>query len=113
MALITLVHAQQEVPLTPEQIATKTTDWMKSTLSLNEDQTAQVKDLNLKYAQKNTDLKKSSMSRRQKLETLKANDDAKEAQLKRIFTADQYKTWSVKKEEMKELMKEKIKKNRG
>jgi len=113
LVFISFVHAQQEPSLTPEQIATKTTEWMKSNLNLNEDQTAQVQDVNLKYATRNMDLKKSSMGRRQKLQTLKANEDAKDKELKRIFTGDQYKIWEVKKEEIKELIKEKAKKNKG
>jgi hypothetical protein len=113
MVFISIVHAQQAGQATPEQIATKTTEWMKTNLNLNEDQTAQVHDVNLKYATRNMDLKKSSMGRRQKLQTLKANEDAKDKELKRIFTADQYKIWEVKKEEIKELIKEKAKKNKG
>ena len=112
LVVITLVHAQQKVPLTAEEIATKTTEWMKTTLSLTEDQVGQVKDINLKYATRNLDLKKSSLNKKQKLQTLQSNDDAKDKELKRIFSADQYKTWLVKKEEIKEQAKENYKKNK-
>ena len=112
LAVITLVHAQHKTSLTAEEVATKTTEWMRTNLILNEDQVGQVKDINLKYATRNLDLKKSSLNKKQKLQTLQTNDDAKEKELKRIFTTDQYKAWLVKKEEIKELAKENYKKNK-
>lgn len=112
MVVITLVHAQQEAPVTAEEMATKTTEWMKTNLNLNEDQIAQATDINLKYARKNMDLKKSSLNKKQKLQELKSNEDAKEKELKRMLSADQYNTWLVKKKEVKEQLKEKYKKNK-
>ena len=112
LVVITIVHAQQKAPVTAEDMATKTTAWMKTNLNLNEDQIAQANEINLKFARKNMDLKKSSLNKKQKLQTLQSNEDAKEKELKRILSADQYKTWLVKKEEVKEQLKENNKKNK-
>ena len=109
MIVITIVHAQDQKPANAEEIATKTTTWMKTNLNLNENQVEQAKEVNLKYARKNLDLKGSSLGRRQILQTLGDNDFAKDRELKNIFTAEQYKTWLVMREIIKEQLKEKAK----
>ena len=113
LVVITLVHAQQKAPVSAEEMATKTTEWMKTNLNLSEDQVGQANEINLKYARRNMDLKKSSLNKKQKLQMLKSNEDAKEKELKNILSADQYKTWLVKKEEVKEQLKENYKKNKA
>ena len=94
---------------TPEERANKLTDWMKKNLGLNDNQVSQVQALNLKYAQQNESLKGGTDTKEQKMKTMKANETARDAELKGILTADQYKKWQAKKSETKEHMKEHMK----
>jgi hypothetical protein len=47
------------------------------------------------------------------METMKANESSKDAELKTVLTDDQYQSWLQKKEEMKKEMKEKMKEKKG
>jgi len=67
-----------------------------------------VQNINLKYANKTQGLQTQSMSRNEKMQTLKAHDKAKDAELKNIFTTDQYNTYQAKKDEVRKQMKEKM-----
>ena len=92
--------------LTPQEKAAKKTAWMKANLGLSDDQVKQVEPLNLAYAQKNYDLKNNeAISSEEKETQMKKNDEEKDAKLKAIFTAEQFKTYEAKKMEMKEEMK--------
>jgi biopolymer transport protein ExbB/TolQ len=86
---------------------------MKSNLNLTVEQVAQVHPINLKYADKMQDLYLSSQTRRQKFQALKADFNAKDAELKKIFTADQYKTYQAKKEEIKKALKDEMKERKS
>jgi hypothetical protein len=91
---------------TPQEKAAKKTAWMKTNLGLSDDQLKQVEPLNLEYAQKNYDLKSNqALSKEEKETQMKKNDDEKDAKLKTIFSAEQFKTYQAKKMEMKEEMK--------
>jgi hypothetical protein len=109
------VHSQKKTSSTPEERAGKITEWMKTNLQLNDDQVTQVQNINLKYANKTQELQTASMSRKQKLKVLKDNDQVKDAELKNVFTADQYNAYQAKKDEIRKQMKEKMrdKKNHG
>src|SRR5678810_1446141 len=93
--VVHIIYAQKKTSSTPEQRASKLTEWMKTNLQLNDDQVTQVQNINLKYANKTQGLQTQSMSRNEKMQTLKANDKAKDAELKNIFTADQYNTYQA------------------
>ena len=103
-----IAYAQKKTSSTPEERASKLTEWMKTNLQLNDDQVTQVQNINLKYANKTQGLQTQSMSRNEKMQTLKANDKAKDAELKNIFTTDQYNTYQAKKDEVRKQMKEKM-----
>jgi len=90
-----------------DTLATKLTNWMKITLTLSDEQVSQLQEINLKYAEKMVALKRKTIPRRQKLEILNDNDAAKENELKKVFTADQFKLYQAKKEELKKQMKQK------
>jgi hypothetical protein len=105
-----IAYAQKKTSSTPEERASKLTEWMKTNLQLNDDQVTQVQNINLKYANKTQGLQTQSMSRNEKMQTLKANDKAKDAELKNIFTADQYNTYQAKKDEVRKQMKERKRK---
>ena len=96
-------------PKSPEDKAKAITGWMKSNLKLTDDQVKKVYPINEKYAAKNQELQTSTASKMGKLKTLKANDKAKDAELKSIFTADQFSQYQAKKEELKEKFKEEMK----
>jgi hypothetical protein len=82
---------------------------MKTNLQLTAEQAAPVQEINLKYANKMDDLRKSSQGRRAKMQTLKSDNKAKDAELKKILTADQFKTYLAKKDEIKKKFKEEMK----
>jgi hypothetical protein len=92
--------------LTPQEKAAKKTAWMKANLGLSDEQVKQVEPLNLAYAQKNYDLKNNqALSKEEREMQMKKNDDEKDAKLKAIFSAEQFKTYEAKKMEMKAEMK--------
>jgi hypothetical protein len=94
--------------LSPTERATKLTDWMDEELNLTDIQESNVFDVNLKYAKKTESLKNSNLSRREKFQTLKQYDKAKDLDLQEYLYKDQFETYEQKK---KELM-EKIRKNK-
>jgi hypothetical protein len=103
-----IICAQKKTSYTPEERAGKLTEWMKTNLQLNDDQVTQVQDINLKYANKTQGLQTQSMSRKEKMQNLKDNDKAKDAELKNVLTTDQYNSYQAKKEEIRKQMKEKM-----
>ena len=102
------INAQQQSG-DAEAWANKLTDWMKKNLSLTEEQLPQVQEINPKYANKLYALKRNTIPRRQKLEMLKDNDIAKDEEMKKVLTSDQFKSYQTKKEEIKKQMKQKMK----
>jgi hypothetical protein len=105
---VNIAWAQKKTSLTPEERATKITEWMKTNLQLNNDQATQVQTINLKYANKTQELQTHSMSRKQKMQTLKDNDKAKDAELKNVLTTGQYNGYQAKKDEIRKQMKERM-----
>ena len=103
-----VIWGQKKTSSTPEERATKLTEWMKTNLELSGDQVTQVKTINLKYANKTQELQTQSLSRKQKTQILKDNDKAKDAELKDVLTTDQYNNYQAKKEEIRKQMKERM-----
>jgi len=103
-----VIWGQKKTSSTPEERATKLTEWMKTNLQLSGDQVTQVQTLNLKYANKTQELQTQSLSRKQKMQILKDNDKAKDAELKDVLTTDQYNNYQAKKEEIRKQMKERM-----
>jgi hypothetical protein len=100
-----LVYSQTKH--TPEQKAEKMTEWMKTNLGLTDEQLPKVQALNLEYAKMNAELKAAATSQDDKMTQMKKHQEEKDAKLKTILTADQYKTYEAKKADMKEEMKKK------
>ncbi len=100
------IYPQKKTSSTPEERAGKMTQWMKTNLQLSDSQVLQVQDINLEYANKTQGLQTTTLSRKEKMQVLKDNDKAKDAELKNVFTADQYNAYQVKKEEIRKQMKE-------
>ena len=105
LAVFTTAYAQK---MTAEEQANKMTDWMKTNLKLTDDQVAKVQAINLKYANKMHEAKNSTQSKEDKKSSIKADAAAKDAEMKGVLTADQYKGYQTKKEEMKKEMKGKM-----
>jgi hypothetical protein len=110
-----VICAQKKTSSTPEERAGKVTGWMKTNLQLSDSQVSQVHDINLKYAKKTQGLQTTTLSRKEKMQVLKDNDKAKDAELKNVLSADQYNAYQVKKDEIRKQMKEKMshRKNHG
>jgi len=102
------IYPQKKTSSTPEQRASKLTEWMKTNLQLNDDQATQVQTINLKYANKTQGLQTQSLSRKQKMQTLKENDKAKDAELKTVLTHNQYNSYQAKKDEDRKQIKERM-----
>jgi len=102
------IYPQKKTSSTPEERAGKMTQWMKTNLQLSDSQVLQVQDINLEYAKKMQGLQTTTLSRKEKMQVLKDNDKAKDAELKNLFTADQYNAYQVKKEEIRKQMKERM-----
>jgi hypothetical protein len=106
--------AQQATDLknkTPEQRAAFQTSMMKSKLNLDSDQATKVQAINLKYAQKFEPIIKSDDSRFSRFRQAKALQKAKDAELKTVFTASQYKQYQDFEAEMKDKLKDKMASN--
>jgi len=111
LSLLSLSSFAQETK-TPVERAEKITGWMKRNLSLTEDQVASVQEINLRYARKNEELRDDSSSRLQKAKKLKSNDEAKDKELKTLLSDEQFKTYQLKKDEIREELKEQAKENK-
>lgn len=115
IALLPIAVSAQEDDFknsTPEERAQFQTEWMKTELSLDSTVVPSVYNINLKYSKKTQSIMNSGGSRMQKYKDFKAISEAKDSELKNIFTKDQYKIYQQKKEEMKQKMKERIQEKR-
>src|SRR5438105_4563824 len=98
------VDAQKKMA-TPQERADKLTEWMKTNLKLEDNQALQVQGINIKYANKTEQLQNSTLSKQQKLQALKADDAARDKELKMVMTEQQFNTYLAKKDEVKKQMK--------
>jgi hypothetical protein len=104
-----LAQEKEKEPMPPAERAAKITEWMKKNLELTADQETQAQEINLKYANKTEELRNSSGTRMQKIKKLKGYNESKDEELKKVFTAEQFNTYLVKKEEVREEFKAKAK----
>jgi hypothetical protein len=100
------VYAQQKEMAAPVDRAAQLTEWMKTNLQLTEEQVPKIQNINRKYANKNEDLRLSTLNKKQKLQTLELNEQGRDAELKQVLTESQYKTYTTKKHEIQDKMKE-------
>jgi len=87
----------------------KLTELMRINLNLTDQQLPAVRDINLKYAKKMDELKTSLLPKSEKMKQITDNDNAKDAELKNILTANQFQTYLSKKQEIKKKFKENLK----
>ena len=98
--------SQQLKNSTPEERAQKITDWMKTNLQLSDEQATSIHAVNIKYANQNESLKEDASGRRAKYKKLKDNQEAKDQELKRMLTPEQFKTYLSKKKELQEKVRD-------
>jgi len=107
--LVIAQHGSAMQDKTPQERAKFQTAIMKSKLGLDSVQLEQVEAINLKYALKNEPVIKSDDSKFSKFKQLKSSQKEKEAELKKILTADQFKQYQAFQDEMKAQLKERRK----
>jgi len=88
-----------QVDKTPEERATAQTEKMKSELTLTADQAEKVKTVNLGITQKNEGIKASTMTAEEKKSAYKSNEEARDAMLKDVLTAEQFQKYQTLKAE--------------
>jgi periplasmic protein CpxP/Spy len=100
--------AQEPAPKerTPEQIAEAQTKKLSKELSLNEEQQKAVYGINLKYAQQNTELRKSMLKAKKAF-------GSREEELNALLDEDQKQKLAVLRAEQKEKAKQRRMANRG
>lgn len=79
---------------------------MKEQLKLNDGQYSRVHAVNLDYLQKALDNKKSDKTSVEKAKRLKALDDERDAKLKSVLSADQYKIYTANKIENRKKLRQ-------
>lgn len=94
---------------TPQERAKFQTEMMKNKLGLDSVQLNQVKTINLKYALKNEPVLRSDNNKLSKFRQLKSSQNEKDAELKKVFTTEQYRQYQAFQQEMKGQLKEKRK----
>jgi len=82
---------------------------MEDNLRLVGNQRSLLYQVNLKYAWKTEELKKSNKSSRDKMQIFKLNDKDRDAELKNVLTADQFKTYQEQKAEVIKKFREEMK----
>jgi uncharacterized SAM-dependent methyltransferase len=93
---------------TPEERAKFQTDMMKNKLSLKADQEVKVQAINLNYAEKFDPIIKSNDNKLSRFMRAMDLQKAKDAELKKVFTAEQYKQYEAIESELKAKMKGKF-----
>ncbi len=75
---------------TPEERADFQTNRMKTLLNLSDEQTAKVREINLKYAKENQEVFNSDVTREEKKNKLRAIYGQKQNELKTVLSKEQY-----------------------
>lgn len=96
---IASLNAQETTKASAADRAKKLSDKMKTELSLDSSAYAGVYAINLKYAEKNTEIMNGSEGKLAKFKSLKASNEEKEKEMKGVLTKEQFKKY-------KEMMKE-------
>ena len=104
----------QKPERTPESMSQRNADRMKADLNLNDEQTKKVYEVNLKYnKERQANHAKREQERSEKMAAAKKKKDQKNAELKKILTADQYSKMIQNQEANKEKMKQKREGKKG
>lgn len=94
LALVSTIVLAQHKQVSPDQIATRQSDRMKSVLLLTDTQYASVKTINGKYAEKQMTLRNDqNLSREARHEKMKSLREEKNVELQQVLTKDQQVKW--------------------
>jgi len=93
---------------TPEQRAGVQTMFMKSKLDLSAEQLPKVEAINLKYAQQMQPILESSERPLAKMGETRRIQQAKDAELKQLFSQEQYANYLAAKDEMRQQVEQKL-----
>ena len=93
LLISTSVFSQTEK--TPEERAAVQTEKMTKELSLTADQVEKVKTINYGIVQKNEGVKTSAMTGEEKKAAHKSNEEARDAMLKDVLTAEQFQKYQT------------------
>ncbi len=97
---------------TPQERADQYTAFIAKTVTLTDDQKTKVAAVNLKYANLNEQNRsQDSGNRAAMMKAVKANDEARNTELKGILTVDQFQAYATAKQQMEEKRKERRGKN--
>lgn len=113
ITVTTQAQDEERTALTPEERATKWTEWMKTELSITAEQEPRVHEINLKYAQQAESVRAQSGSRRSKFKDVKSIDDAKDEDLKAILTPEQFEQYRAKKQHMRKKVVKAARERKG
>ena len=91
---------------TPAQRAQTQTNMMKTKLNLDSAQTLAVQGINLKYAQQLDPVLKGDGGKFAKYRKMKSIMEQKDKDLKKVFSADQYKQYKELEAQMKDKLKD-------
>lgn len=93
---------------TPEERAKFQTEMMKSKLNLDAQEQSKIEVINLNYAKKFEPVIKSTDSKVTRFKQAMSLQKAKDEELKKIFTASQYRQYEKFQEELKGKLKDKM-----
>lgn len=117
IAGMTTATAQEKSKKTPLERAELHTERMTKALDLTSDQRAKVAELNLGIAMKNDAIRNNAeMSKELKMESIKANNEARKTNIKSILTVEQLKKFEeheAKMQAKKEAKKTEMKKKKA
>ncbi len=104
------VYSQQpELSNDPTERGKQVTEWMKTNLQLTDEQVPKVEAVNIRCAEKNIELEGSkNMVKGTRQKYLVSNERYRDNSLKKILTAEQFKNYQAKKEEVMTKMMKKI-----
>ena len=108
LLLFANAHSQEKLSADPAERGRKVTEWMKTNLHLSDEQVPKVEAINYKCAQKNVDLENSKLWKNKRQKQLTSNEQYRDAELKKIFTPDQFSTYESRKKEVLPKMMEMI-----
>ena len=98
---------EQIAKMPPRVRAAIQTEFMAKKLNLNAEERTAVEAINVKYADQMQPVLTGKMGPLARMRKAKAIEAAKDGELKKLLTPDQYKTYQASKDELKADMKEK------
>ena len=98
---------------TPAERAKAQTAMMKTKLGLSDAEVAKIGPMNLKYAERMEPIIKGSEGPLIRMKSMRGVEEAKEAELKTVLTADQFTKFEASKEEMMEKLADQIRADRA